>query len=97
MKPEFEIDRASGHLDRVDRIDIKAGKFYEIKPNTTASIAEGNKQLIKYKEYLDKAHPRPGGWSGEVVTYNPATAKRIAKSMDTFLSASAASVLAILS
>ncbi|GGU56971.1 hypothetical protein GCM10010178_56680 [Lentzea flava] len=74
LNREFEIEFPEGGSKRLDRVDMANGVIYEIKPNTPSAIAEGQRQVAIYVLHMNEQYPRPGGWSGRVVTYDPAAA-----------------------
>lgn len=71
---EVQLDFPDGGSKRLDRVDWANGRIYEIKPNTPAEIVKGQQQVATYVHYMNEQYPRPGGWTGEVVTYDPAAA-----------------------
>ncbi|MFA4902815.1 MAG: DUF4157 domain-containing protein [Desulfobaccales bacterium] len=76
IKPEFQIehpDFPSGRKPRVDRLDWKEAKIYEIKPNNPYWINKGKVQGQQYAEWMNKFHTRTDGkrWTfGGVITYD---------------------------
>ncbi len=60
---------------RVDGIDFKSGKVYELKPNNPNGLSSGNAQLQGYIDELNElAKKYPGSnwdknWSGILDTY----------------------------
>jgi hypothetical protein len=76
VKKEFTIEHPAGRKPRIDRLDEKNAKIYEIKPNTPESIAKGRAQAQQYAEWMNRYHKRADGkvWevgeNGGVITYN---------------------------
>jgi hypothetical protein len=64
---------------RPDRVDVRNGRFYEIRPNTPGAVQDMERQLPYRQAIMDQYVPLGGGrrWSGEVVTYDKETALRI--------------------
>jgi hypothetical protein len=84
LEPEFRIKLDDGSERRVDRVDWKKGKIYEIKPDSPEQVAAGKKQAQLYQHYMNE-HFRgrlPTGkhsWEWEVVTYDRAAVRQVLK------------------
>jgi hypothetical protein len=66
LDPEFRIP---GSSRRIDRVDWRGRKLYEVKPKNTEQIEKGERQLNLYLQYMNREFP-PHTWTGKVVTYN---------------------------
>ena len=64
---EKEVELPSGR--KPDAINRDTGEIIELKPNNPRAIRRGERQVQDYMDELDQVEPRPGGWSGQVVTY----------------------------
>ncbi len=76
LEAEYKIPEANR---RVDRIDWKNRKVYEIKPDTKPQMEAGENQVKLYTHYLNEHFPGDKKWTGEVVTYNKTAVRALLK------------------
>jgi hypothetical protein len=73
LDPEVWIDLGDQGKVRLDRVDWKNRRIYEIKPDTPSQIIVGKNQVNNYVGHMNKEFPGATGskqWEGEVVTYS---------------------------
>lgn len=61
-----------GTARRMDRVDVEARVIYEIKPDTAAWRAEGQRQLDEYVQLMNQVAREPGQrpWRGKLLVYD---------------------------
>lgn len=73
LDAEFKIPESSR---RIDRVDWKQRKLFEIKPETAEQIEKGREQIDLYLKHMNHKYPPPN-WQGEVVTYDRKAVERL--------------------
>lgn len=68
--PGFEREFRLPSGRRVDGINFQTRQVVELKPNNPRAIRDGQRQLDRYLEELNREYPG-APWTGRVETYNP--------------------------
>jgi RHS repeat-associated protein len=68
--PDFEREFTLPSGQRVDGINLQTREVVELKPNNRRAIREGQRQLDRYLNELNREYPG-SPWTGRVETYQP--------------------------